>query len=223
MKKKPLIPFSWMPGSWGLRGKTREIAQAEYELDQGDLQERLLEINFRDDPETLARKKLDLRLDFREISQYDYDRQVVTLTVKDPREHAIALLDVDLKHEKITTYDYDRQKISLTVTDESQKLLDLLEVDLKHEKITSVQYDRQKADILKEPWVSMPKINWDPVNSNRTYFELDYNDHFIQYLRDNGYSGSEDDILNRWLNDVCQAVAMENGTDGRDFILDNTR
>jgi len=191
MKKKPLIPFSWMPGSWGLRGKTREIAQAEYELDQGELQERLLEINYRDDPELLARKKLDLQLSFREIDQYQYEIALTVLThPAESVERALAQLDVDLKHNKIT----------------------------------QPQYDRKRADALKEPWISMPKINWDPVNSNRTYFELDYNEHFIPYLRENGYTGSEDDVLNRWLNDVCQAVALENVPNtGMDFVVDNTR
>jgi len=190
MKKKPLIPFGVWPGAWGLRGKTREIAQAEYELDGHALAEKLLEINHQDDPVTLSRKKLELKLSSSDIGQYDYDREVATITAKDPDALTVALLDIDLQHEKIT----------------------------------QVQYDRRRADALKEPWISMPKINWDPVNSNRTYFELDYNEYFIQYLRDNGYTGIDDDILNRWLNDVCQAVATENSPNtGMDFVVDNTR
>ena len=190
MKKKPLIPFGVWPGAWGLRGKTREIAQAEYEFDGHVLEEKLLEINHRDDPVTLSRKKLDLKLSSSDISQYDYDREVASISTKDPDALAVALLDIDLQHGKIT----------------------------------QIQYDRKRADALKEPWISMPKINWDPVNSNRTYFELDYNEYFIQYLRDNGYTGIDDDILNRWLNDVCQAVATENAPNtGMDFVVDNTR
>lgn len=190
MKKKPLIPFGFWPGAWGLRGKTREIAQAEYELGGDVLQEKLLEINHREDPVTMSRKKLELKLSSSGISQYDYDREVATISTKDPDALVVALLDIDLQHEKIT----------------------------------QVQYDRQRADACKEPWISMPKINWDPVNSNRTYFELDYNEYFIPYLRENGYTGTEDDILNRWLNDVCQAVATENAPHtGRDFVVDNTR
>jgi hypothetical protein len=57
-----------------------------------------------------------------------------------------------------------------------------------------------------------------PENASRTYFELDYNEHFIKYLQDNGYSGSEDEILNRWLNDVCTAVASESLGLGPDFV-----
>lgn len=221
MKKKPLIPFSLMPGSWGLKGKTREIAQAEYELEQRGLEERLLEIEYRNDPGTLAQKKLALFLSREEISQYEYEIEIIELTIKDVREKELAMLDVKLKHGKLGAYEYEQQK-AFFILDENEHALALLDSDLRHEKITQTQYDRKRADILKEPWVCMPKINWDPVNSNRTYFELDYNEYFVQYLRDNGYSGAEDDVLNRWLNDVCQAVANEAAA-GMDFVVDNTR
>ena len=38
------IPFNWMPGSFGLKGRTRDIAQAEYELTGYELERRLLDI-----------------------------------------------------------------------------------------------------------------------------------------------------------------------------------
>ena len=33
MKNKKLIPFKWLPGSWGLKGETFERARIEYELE----------------------------------------------------------------------------------------------------------------------------------------------------------------------------------------------
>ena len=189
MPCKPFIPFWLMPGSWGLKGKTREIAQAEYELEQGDLEEKLLEINYRDDPALLERKKLDLMLSSNNLTQYDYACRVVTLTVKDPNACAIAMLDVDLKYEKIS----------------------------------QLEYDRKKADLLKEPWVSMPIINWDPAVSTRTYFQLDYNDYFYKHLLANGYEGEEEEVVNKWLNDICISITEEiNGMDG-DLITPTRR
>ena len=38
------LPFGTLPGHWGLKGKTREIAKAEYELEGYELKKRLLEI-----------------------------------------------------------------------------------------------------------------------------------------------------------------------------------
>ena len=73
MSKKPLIPFSWMPGSWGLKGKTREIAQAEYELSGIELEQRLIEINLKDDPKAYAIHMLDVQKKHNKISDYEYD------------------------------------------------------------------------------------------------------------------------------------------------------
>ena len=184
---KPLIPFGWMPGHWGLRGMTREIAQAEYELQGTALEKRLLEIRLRDNPELIKRGRLDLQLKHQEISKYDYD---------------IACAELDFSG--------------------SELVIKKLDIDLAQGKITSQVFERKKADALGQPWVSMPVISWVPEKASRTYFELDYNEHFIKYLQDNGYSGTEDEILNRWLNDVCTAVASESGSPGRDFVSDGS-
>ena len=184
---KPLIPFGWMPGHWGLRGMTREIAQAEYELQGTALEKQLLEIRLRDNPELIKRGRLDLQLKHQEISKYDYD---------------IACAELDFSG--------------------SELVIKKLDIELAQGKITSQVFERKKADALGQPWVSMPVISWVPENASRTYFELDYNEHFIKYLQDNGYSGTEDEILNRWLNDVCTAVASESGSPGRDFVSDGS-
>ena len=41
MKKKTKIPFSMLPASWGLKGKSRAIAEAEYYYDGEDLEKAL--------------------------------------------------------------------------------------------------------------------------------------------------------------------------------------
>ena len=44
-KRKHILPFGWAPGHWGLAGKTRELAQAEYELGGEDLDRARININ----------------------------------------------------------------------------------------------------------------------------------------------------------------------------------
>ncbi len=44
-KRKHLFPFGWLPGHWGLAGKTRELAQAEYNLEGEELDRARIEIN----------------------------------------------------------------------------------------------------------------------------------------------------------------------------------
>ena len=173
--KKPLIPFSWMPGSWGLKGKTREIAQAEYELSGTELEEALIRINLKHDPDGLA----------------------------------INLLEMRRKNGQISDYEYDISRAKLDNKDETAQSLAMLNVDLSHGKIDQPTHDRKKADLLGEPWVSMPRIHWNPLGKSRAYFEMDYNSHFIKQLRDNGYEGEESDIINQWMNDVCIGILEE--------------
>ena len=181
------LPFWLLPGSWGLAGKTRKIAEAEYYFTGYDLDVELAKINY-NQPDNLKR----------------------------------ALLDIDKAHKKIDEYNYDQAVAKLENTDDIKQQIALLDVELKHEKITNVEYEKQHANLLKEPWVSMPTINWDPINKNKTYFELDYNDYFIKYLRENNYSGTDDEVLNRWLNDVCISV-IEDINDGDATIATPTR
>jgi hypothetical protein len=165
------IPFSWLPASWGLRGKSREIAQAEYELQGYDLEIKLAQINHGNDPDKLKQE----------------------------------ILDIDLRHKKIDRYAHD---LELASVGKEGSDLDLakLDVDLSHSKITPQEHERKRADIVGEPWIAMPKISWDPTNPSKTYFELDYNPAFINFLKENGYIGSEEDCINKWLNDVCYSV-----------------
>ena len=44
MAKKTKLPFSMMPASWGLKGKTRAIAEAEYYYEGEELEEVLAEL-----------------------------------------------------------------------------------------------------------------------------------------------------------------------------------
>jgi hypothetical protein len=78
-KRKHLLPFGWAPGHWGLAGKTRELAQAEYELDGEDLDRARIEINIAEKTEKeveLALLKLDHK--YGRISTEELEKQTKT-------------------------------------------------------------------------------------------------------------------------------------------------
>lgn len=180
------IPFNLLPASWGLKGKTRQIAEAEYLYDG-----------------------------------YDLDRELIKIDVEDKVEQERRFVDVDLKYGKIDQYEADRRKARLSLpSDADEKLVDvaMLEIDLKHGKIPQQEYDRKKADAAGEPYMAMPKISWDPADPSKTFFELDYNEHFVRFLEMNGYHGSEEEIINRWLNDVCLSVLDEMAANEPEFV-----
>lgn len=209
-KRKPLIPFSWLPASWGLKGRSRAIAEAEYQFDGIELDRRLAEITCSDNSEQLFKVMAEIDYKYGIINKYELDTVLAKQAhAHDPNALARSLLEVDLAHNKITQYDYEQQLTALESTNEQQRQLNQLAVDLKHERINEQQYERKVADIKQEPWVAMPRISWDPVDNSKTFFEIDYNEHFIDHLRANGYQGDETQVVDAWINDVCSSVADE--------------
>lgn len=77
MSRKKL-PFWMLPASWGLKGKTRAIAEAEYMFEGKDLEEKLAEINA-NTPEDKEIAVLTIKLKHEEISQAAYDKAVATI------------------------------------------------------------------------------------------------------------------------------------------------
>ena len=110
---KPLIPFGWLPSHWGLRGKSRSIAEAEYNLSGLELKLRLIDIN-EDDPLQKELKKLRARAAAGELSEYDVDKKMAELTnPTDEQARGLALLDVELKHNRVDKLQYDKQRAEL--------------------------------------------------------------------------------------------------------------
>jgi hypothetical protein len=110
---KKLVPFSWMPGSWGLKGKTREIARAEYELKGFELEERLLTLRLDElEPDVYNRKCYDLHLKYNKITQEAYYRLLIDL-IKDDKQKALAILELDLRDGKIKQLEYEKQTATL--------------------------------------------------------------------------------------------------------------
>jgi hypothetical protein len=76
---KNRLPFGWAPAHWGLKGKIRDVAKAEYELEGEELERRLLEINMADRDELeLELEGLKLDHKYKKLSDDDYEKAVAT-------------------------------------------------------------------------------------------------------------------------------------------------
>jgi len=180
------IPFKWMPGSYGLKGRTREIAQAEYELTGYELELKLLSIN-QPDPNSFIQSKLD----------------------------------IDLKYDKIARKEYDRALANL-ITDEKQRELALLELDHREGKVGELEYTKQLATLKGEPWVNVVNMDFTKKSSLEGSFELDWNVHFVEKLKAEGYAGpTPDNIVNQWFMELCRNIAMEEFDGTGDFTADS--
>jgi len=145
MAKKTKLPFSMMPASWGLKGKARAKAEAEYYYEGEEL------------------------------------------------EKVLAGIDAETDEDKVIAE---------------------LDIDLKNEKISQADYDKKVAEIKDEPYVNVLKMDINPENATAGFIELDWNDQFVKFLHDNGYTGkSDEDVVNKWFNDVCRTVLLQERAD----------
>ena len=110
---KKLIPFFLWPYSWGMAGKTRQIAEAEYSLVGYDLKIALLDIS-RDDltDDEYKRKYYDIQLEYNKITKGEYYLKNIEL-ITDDFQKQLALLEFNFKNSKIGELEYNKQLASL--------------------------------------------------------------------------------------------------------------
>ncbi len=61
-----------------------------------------------------------------------------------------------------------------------------------------------------QPYVNILSIELDADNVGQGAFELDWNEFFVAQLLRAGYAGRDDQqIVDRWFQDICRNVAME--------------
>ena len=76
--------------------------------------------------------------------------------------------------------------------------------------------DKEKAQATKDkkPWVAVLDTQVNPDNIKNGFFELDWNNEFIEQLIDAGYSGEEPEhIVDAWFRTIATQMLEEEGQD----------
>ena len=90
----------------------------------------------------------------------------------------------------------------------------------------TVKKSDKKTTKSEEPRVKVLQVNVNPDNPKNGFFELDWNDEFVNMLKQNGYSGeSEEEIVDRWFQSLCRTIGNEQGVDitGAGYVQVNRR
>lgn len=192
--KKRLLPFWLMPASWGLKGRSKQIAQAEYYLEGEELEYEILKIHYNVDPDgechDYLQEKNDLDHKFGKIDDFD---------------HAMEKINISHNYDKITDDEYTIQ---------------VAELKYSHERIGKDERDKTVAKIKGEPYVNVLSMGIDDQNVSQGYIELDWNEEFVKALHEAGYTGtSDEDVVNQWFNSICRTVLLQSAAD-LDFGLE---
>jgi hypothetical protein len=86
--------------------------------------------------------------------------------------------------------------------------------------------DKKGKKKSEEPIVKVLNLNVNPENPRNGFFELDWNDEFVNMLKQSGYEGkSEEEIVDRWFQTLCKTIGNEQGIDisGSGYVQINRR
>jgi|TARA_B110000977_G_scaffold20291_1_gene24362 hypothetical protein len=78
-------------------------------------------------------------------------------------------------------------------------------------RLKDQKLEKELATIDNTPWVKVINVSMkDPKDPSTGFFELDWNDAFVQSLHDAGYSGREgSEVVDQWFNDLCRGVISD--------------
>jgi hypothetical protein len=107
---------------------------------------------------------------------------------------------------------WDKMKKALGVTPKIQEQ----KVEKTTEEIRRETLDAEKEAATKagEPWVAVLDTQVNPDNIRNGFFELDWNNEFIEQLIDAGYKGeTQEQIVDAWFRTIVVQMLEEEGMD----------
>jgi hypothetical protein len=72
--------------------------------------------------------------------------------------------------------------------------------------------EKDRATRKKEPWVGVINTHVNKDNVRNGFFELDWNIHFVEKLKNEGYGlegDPEEEIIDRWFRELCANVVVD--------------
>jgi len=80
----------------------------------------------------------------------------------------------------------------------------------KSKKGSDAKSEKQIFTDQGKPWVNVVGFELDKGNPSQGAFELDWNVHFVNQLRKEGFPGKlDEDVVDNWFNAVCKNVALQ--------------
>ena len=84
----------------------------------------------------------------------------------------------------------------------------------EEERRAILEKEKQAATAAGEAWVAVLDTQVNPDNIKNGFFELDWNNEFIEQLLDAGYSGeSNEQIVDMWFKTIVSQMLQEEGHD----------
>ena len=95
------------------------------------------------------------------------------------------------------------------IVDEKEQAIELEKINFKYGHIDQHAYDKNMATHNGEDYIRVVGMELDEGQPGKGFFELDFNDNFVEYLAESGYGGVEpDQIVDSWFSDLCKNIVL---------------
>ena len=111
-------------------------------------------------------------------------------------------IEQDLTNAKLALEEAEAKKI------EAEKAAELA----KEQEELSKLSPKARATRKKEPWVGVLNTHVSEDNIRNGFFELDWNEHFVLKLKQEGYGvdgDKDEEIVDRWFRELCANVVVD--------------
>ena len=99
--------------------------------------------------------------------------------------------------------------IARRISDEKEQAIALEKINFKYEHIDQHTHDKNMATLEGKEYVRVVGMELDKEKPGQGFFELDFNDNFVEYLAKAGYDGLEQDqIVDNWFSDLCKNIVL---------------
>ena len=81
---------------------------------------------------------------------------------------------------------------------------------IRNKKTKEMLSEKEEATQNGKPYVRVIEVKLQENQPSQGYFELDWNQHFVQSLRDSGYYGaSDEEIVDQWFTSLCRNISEQ--------------
>ena len=92
------------------------------------------------------------------------------------------------------------------------KTEEVKELSTEKQRRAILEQEKEQATKDKKPWVAVLDTQVNPENIKNGFFELDWNNEFIEQLIDAGYQGEEpEQIVDAWFRTIATQMLEEEG------------
>jgi hypothetical protein len=106
--------------------------------------------------------------------------------------------------------DWDKIKKAVGIKPKTKKTVETTE----EKRRAILAKEKEEATLAGKPWVGVLDTQINPDDIKNGFFELDWNNEFIEELIDAGYQGEKpEDIVDAWFKTIAMQILGEQGLD----------